>query len=185
MSAIVGGEILPKVVWCLDLNNEPSISVPAVRTIANISTSDDNYTISKAIFEGLIPRLLTYFEGGNSWCMKIISEVCWTFSNIFASGSTLIEEVLNYHEGEVFKRLFEMVKSKAVDIAKESLWAILNAITEADFAIRLRLVDMFGDEIIESLIVGLSMHRDYKQMQSCLQAVEALLQIDNLSQMER
>ena len=117
--------------------------MPAVRTIANISTTDDSYVIEKALFEGVIPRLLTYLEGGSQYS-QIISEVCWTYSNLFATGPIVIKSALEENHGEVFKRLFEKLHSKSLDVAKESLWAITNALTEGDEILRITMVHQFG-----------------------------------------
>jgi hypothetical protein len=153
ITSIASGEVLPKVISNLDVNNELCLSVPAIRTIANISTCDDNFVIEKAIFEGVIPRLLTYFDGGSKYS-SMISEVCWTYSNLFANGNDTIRHVFEYNNGEVFKKIFEKIHSKSNDVAKESLWAILNALTECDSNLRVRQLQQFGEEIIETLIIG-------------------------------
>lgn len=85
---------------------------------------------------------------------------------MFASGPKIIETVFNYNNGEVFQKLFEKVDSKKVDVAKEAIWAITNAITESDFPIRLVLINRFGQEIIHTLITGLK-YNDAKQLNCC------------------
>lgn len=55
---VASGESLPRIIEHLDTSKGATIYVPALRTIAQLMVTDDEYIIDKAIFEGLIGKLL-------------------------------------------------------------------------------------------------------------------------------
>ena len=139
LGSIAAGETLPKLLDCIDETRLPVIFVPAVRTVANIMTTNEKFIIDKAIFEGIIPRFCKIMKNCTS-VQRLLSELCWGCSNIFASGPQYVELMLNYNNGEIFERLFDCVNHREYDVSKEAIWAITNAITESEPPLMLKIL---------------------------------------------
>ena len=76
---------------------------------------------------------------------NIIKEALWAFSNITASNSIYIE---SFAESNAFSRILYLSKSNNIDLRKESLWVICNAVTGADFQVRKLLFEKGQPELL-------------------------------------
>lgn len=76
----------------LALYENKKLTLPAVRVISNILSSDDE-DLFIMIQNGVIDALLTNIENENKIIRK---EVCFGISNLFASNEDVIEIVLNH-----------------------------------------------------------------------------------------
>jgi len=103
-----------------------SVLVPALRTVGNIVTGNDQQTqqvINAGALEAL--RVLLEVSGRKS----IRKEACWTISNITAGTRDQIQAVI---ERNIIPTLVQMLEGESFDIKKEAAWAISNATSGGD-----------------------------------------------------
>jgi len=96
-----------------------AVQVPALRTIGNIVTGDDNQT-QAMLEEKPLPALL-----GTMSCQRksLRKETCWTISNITAGTKKQIQMVIN---ANLLPPLVSILKDDQFDVQKEAAWAISN-----------------------------------------------------------
>lgn len=98
-----------------------SVLVPALRTVGNIVTGDDQQTqiiINCGALTCLHNLLMT------SGKKSIRKEACWTISNITAGTKDQIQSVM---EAGIIGPLIHLLATAEFDIKKEAAWAISNA----------------------------------------------------------
>lgn len=128
IAKVAGGETLPRIIEQMDITKSPTLFVPALKIIANIVSTNDEFILDKAVFEGVLGKLMVYLELGSSGRV-CANEALWSYSNIIASGPTYIEAILNVNEGLIFYRFFEKLVSNDYDHKKEALMCLCNSIT--------------------------------------------------------
>jgi len=99
-----------------------AVQIPALRTIGNIVTGDDNQT-QIMLNERPLPALL-----GTLSCQRksLRKEACWTISNITAGTSEQIQQVIS---ANLIPPLVNILKEDQFDVQKEAAWAIANITT--------------------------------------------------------
>eukprot|EP01025_Chloroclados_australasicus_P030502 TRINITY_DN305_c1_g1_i1.p1 TRINITY_DN305_c1_g1~~TRINITY_DN305_c1_g1_i1.p1 ORF type:complete len:550 (-),score=77.98 TRINITY_DN305_c1_g1_i1:558-2207(-) len=103
------------------IHNSPSVLVPALRTVGNIVTGDDNQT-QVVINCGALGCLLNLLNTSHKKSIK--KEACWTISNITAGTKDQIQAVI---EAGIIPPLIELLRVAEFDIKKEAAWSISNA----------------------------------------------------------
>lgn len=99
----------------------PSVQTPALRTVGNIVTGDDNQT-QAMIDGGALPRFHGMLEKHNK--KSIRKEACWAISNINGGTKAQIGAVL---EAGLMPSLVDALANADFDVKKEAAWAISNA----------------------------------------------------------
>merc|ERR1719170_21718 len=96
-----------------------AVQIPALRTIGNIVTGDDNQT-QIMLNERPLPALL-----GTLSCQRksLRKEACWTISNITAGTSEQIQQVIS---ANLIPPLVNILKEDQFDVQKEAAWALGN-----------------------------------------------------------
>jgi len=102
-------------------HNDFEVQTPALRTIGNIVSGDDNQT-QLVLNCSILPCLLILL---NSPKKTIKKETCWTLSNIAAGNSHQIQALI---DNRFFPVLIHILKNADIDIKKEAAWSICNAI---------------------------------------------------------
>ncbi|XP_019174864.1 PREDICTED: importin subunit alpha-2-like [Ipomoea nil] len=120
IQAVVEAGVCKRLVELL-LHPSPSVLIPALRTVGNIVTGDDQQT--QCIIEfGALPCLLSLLIHNHKKSIK--KEACWTISNITAGNKTQIQAVI---EAGLIGPLVNLLQTAEFDIKKEAAWALSNA----------------------------------------------------------
>jgi len=119
ITAVIQSGAVPRLTALLwhDSNN---VKHPALRTIGNIVTGDDNQT-QVVINNTALPRLLALLSNVKKAIRK---EACWTISNITAGSVEQIEAVI---KNKIFKPIIQLLQRGEFDVKKEAAWAVSNA----------------------------------------------------------
>ncbi|KAG9457772.1 hypothetical protein H6P81_002280 [Aristolochia fimbriata] len=120
IQAVIDAGVCPKLVDIL-LKPASPVLIPALRTIGNIVTGDDEqtqYMIDNRVLPCLY-RLLTHPHK-----KSIKKEACWTISNITAGNRGQIQAVI---DAGIIVPLVDLLRQAEFDIKKEAAWAISNA----------------------------------------------------------
>lgn len=106
----------------VELLNHPSVSiqVPALRTIGNIVTGDDQQT-QAVIDAGALPALVETLKTEKQ---SIKKEACWTISNITAGTTAQIQAVI---DAGLMPIMVDILENGDMRAKKEACWAISNA----------------------------------------------------------
>ncbi|XVF57605.1 hypothetical protein PTKIN_Ptkin06aG0218800 [Pterospermum kingtungense] len=99
----------------------PTILIPALQTVGNIVTGDDNQT-QFVIDNKVLPYLHQLLVQNHRKSIK--KEACWTISNITAGNRAQIQAVI---EANIILPLVHFLQHAEFDIKKEIAWAISNA----------------------------------------------------------
>lgn len=102
-------------------HTQASVLVPALRTVGNIVTGDDNQT-QIVINCNALPYLLNLLTTSPKKSIK--KEACWTISNITAGNAEQIKAVI---DANVIPALVQILKTAEYKTQKEACWAISNA----------------------------------------------------------
>lgn len=102
--------------------DEPSIIVPALRSVGNIVTGTDTQT-DAVIAAGGLPKLGVLLQHPKN---NIVKEAAWTVSNITAGNQHQIQAVL---EADVFTHIRRVLEKGDFKSQKEAAWAVTNATT--------------------------------------------------------
>jgi importin subunit alpha-1 len=97
------------------------VLIPALRTVGNIVTGDDNQT-QVIINCTALPCLLTLLTHNHKKSIK--KEACWTISNITAGNKDQIQAII---DANIIPPLVMLLGQAEFDIKKEAAWAISNA----------------------------------------------------------
>jgi importin subunit alpha-1 len=103
------------------MHTSASVLVPALRTVGNIVTGDDQQTqivINCGALQCLHNLLITSHK------KSIKKEACWTISNITAGTKEQIQSVI---DAGIIPPLVHLLASAEFDIKKEAAWAVSNA----------------------------------------------------------
>ena len=103
---------ITKIIVGLLSHPEPHMVAPALRVIGNLVTGADTLT-QKLIECNVIPPLAVLLSNNKKIFRK---EACWALSNILAGPAYQIEEVFNYNNREIIKRLFHMAASEDLEV---------------------------------------------------------------------
>ena len=108
---------------------------------------------------------------------NIIKESLWALSNISAGPSSHVDRFV--HSEGVFSRVQALTTSPNIDIRKEALFVMCNAVTGADFNVCTQIYELTGGEVLRSLIKGLRIN-DLRLIMNILEALETLFKLDEM-----
>ncbi|CAN6468595.1 unnamed protein product [Victoria cruziana] len=120
IQAVIDAGVCPRLVELL-LHPSPSVLIPALRTVGNIVTGDDQQT-QYVINHQALPCLLNLLTHNHKKSIK--KEACWTISNITAGNKDQIQAVI---DADIIGPLVQLLQTAEFDIKKEAAWAISNA----------------------------------------------------------
>ncbi|XP_067621295.1 importin subunit alpha [Eurosta solidaginis] len=103
-------------------SDEPSIIVPALRSVGNIVTGTDLQT-DAVIAAGGLPRLGVLLQHQKN---NIVKEAAWTVSNITAGNQKQIQAVI---DAGIFTQIRQVLEKGDFKSQKEAAWAVTNTTT--------------------------------------------------------
>ncbi|KAK9992053.1 hypothetical protein SO802_027038 [Lithocarpus litseifolius] len=120
IQAVIEAGVCPRLVELL-VHPQPTVLIPALRTVGNIVTGDDPQTQVVIDNQGLpcLYQLLT-----QNYKKSIKKEACWTISNITAGNRSQIQVII---EANIIAPLVNLLQHAEFEVKKEAAWAISNA----------------------------------------------------------
>lgn len=91
--------------------------------MGGILNSDDVRIINKAMFNGLLDKVINMMYSPNH---NLIKESLWTCSNITACGTSYCRDFI---KSSAMVRALALAKSHNIDLMEEALWCLSNAVT--------------------------------------------------------
>jgi len=119
ISAVIQSGAVPRLIHLLGHRNN-NVKHPALRTIGNIVTGNDNQT-QEVINNNALPQLMALLSNVKKAIRK---EACWTISNITAGSVEQIEAVI---KNSLFEPVIQLMQRGEFDVKKEAAWAVSNA----------------------------------------------------------
>jgi len=119
ISAVIQSGAVPRLINLLG-HKSNNVKHPALRTIGNIVTGDDNQT-QVVLDNNALPQLLVLLTNVKKAIRK---EACWTISNITAGSVHQIEAVI---KNNLFQPVIHLMQRGEFDVKKEAAWAVSNA----------------------------------------------------------
>ena len=120
IAAVLDTGVCSRMVELLSHPN-PGVLTPALRTVGNIATGNDEQTQS-IVDCAVLPCLLRLLEDPHKKSIK--KEACWTISNITAGNKDQVQAVI---DANIVPPLIQLLASAEFDIKKEVAWALNNA----------------------------------------------------------
>jgi len=156
IAAVIQSGAVPRLIQLLG-HESNNVKHPALRTVGNIVTGDDNQT-QVVINNPALPQLLALLSNVKKAIRK---EACWTISNITAGSVEQIEAVI---KNNLFQPVIHLLQRGEFDVKKEAAWAVSNA-TSGGSAEQIRylvtldvipsLCDLFNSNNIKVIMVAL------------------------------
>ncbi|CAG9318942.1 unnamed protein product [Blepharisma stoltei] len=131
---LISLNLLPALVELLS-NPIVKIQIPALRTLGNILTGNDQQT-EKVILLGLIDKIAPLLTSKKRSLRK---EALWAISNVMAGTDEQINMVLSH---PCMKLVVAAVMDPDIEIKKEALWAISNASHAKNVALIFKVVEL-------------------------------------------
>ncbi|KAK4586443.1 hypothetical protein RGQ29_023546 [Quercus rubra] len=137
IQAVIEAGVCPRLVELL-VHPQPTVLIPALRTVGNIVTGDDPQTQVVIDNQGLpcLYHLLT-----QNYKKSIKKEACWTISNITAGNRSQIQVII---EANIIAPLVNLLQHAEFEVKKEAAWAISNA-TSGGSREQIQYVCIFGE----------------------------------------
>lgn len=141
--------------------------------MGNILSTSDPAIVERCLWAGVLDQLANILYQTSS---NLIKESLWALSNISAGPCSHVERFVHC---DAFDRVQSLTKSPNIDIRKEALFVMCNAVTGADFKIRTEIYERTGGEVLRSFINGMRF-TDQRLLMNLLDAVEELLKLDEV-----
>merc|ERR550534_2755534 len=169
ISAVIQSGAVPRLINLLG-HKSNNVKHPALRTIGNIVTGDDNQT-QVVLDNNALPQLLVLLSNVKKAIRK---EACWTISNITAGSVDQIEAVIKH---SLFEPVIHLMQRGEFDVKKEAAWAVSNA-TSGGSPEQIRYLVTL--DVIPSLCDLLTLN-NLKVIQVALEGLENILKLGELS----
>jgi len=170
---VLGMDIVEVLKNCLNSTNT-KLLIPTLKTIGNILTGDDDDQSYEFLEKGFIEPLFILFEHKSE---KIRKNVAWVFANIFAGSSEIVKLVVNFANGAIIDKLFELTLNDLPSIASECVFALTNAADNAELP---ELIELVNHQIID-LFLEICENREkirgVKIVRACLNSLDRILEI--------
>lgn len=145
--------------------------IPALRAVGNILTCSNPEVVERCLFAEVISGLTGLLMQTST---PVIKEALWSFSNITA-GPCL--HVKAFAESNAFDRILVLSESRNLDLKKEALLVLTNAVTGADVKLRAELYDKTQAQIFKQMIFALDIN-DVRLLMGALDSLDDLLALD-------
>ena len=172
---------MKKLVELLD-SPKQAIKIPALRTVGNLLTGNDEQT-QFIISYGVLHQFATLLDCSQKGIRK---EVAWSISNITAGTEEQVQAVI---DANLFPKLIEIISSEsAVDLKKEAIWACLNALKtgsyeQTRYLVEMGIIEPFCETLTsqdhETLIMTLEGLEIILEMEGCCDSLEAVTIIES------
>lgn len=145
-----------------------AVRTPALRTVGNIVTGNDQQT-ERMVKCGALRNLGNMLSANKK---SIKKEACWAISNITAGDQEQIQQVI---DTQIFPELVNVIAKQEFDIAKEAVWAICNA-TNGGNKEQIRFISQKQLGAVQALCRQFQA-QDVKIVQVALEGLENMLKV--------
>ena len=141
------GQVITKLCTLL-ASKDANIYTPVALTLACTFVYDESPTIiDRAILDGVLQKFLNIlYSGGGS---ELYHQILWGLSNITGSYCSHVDAFLQ--EEELVQRVITLTQNPSHLIKSEAMYVITNAIQCADVNTRMQFLDVFKQDLINSL----------------------------------
>lgn len=164
--AVAAETVCQRLVLLLKTNELPYL-VPAVRTIGNLMSGDDQ-TTQKVIDNGALNALLPLLSHVRSGVRK---EACWSVSNVLAGNSNQIQAAMDVG---LIQPILHLLRDDRSDIKREAAWCIANAVSGAHSK---QIIQFVEDLVVLPALCSLLAEDDPRLVDMTLDAIERVLQV--------
>ena len=164
--AVAAETVCQRLVLLLKTNELPYL-VPAVRTIGNLMSGDDQ-TTQKVIDNGALSALLPLLSHVRSGVRK---EACWSVSNVLAGNSNQIQAAMDVG---LIQPILHLLRDDRSDIKREAAWCIANAVSGAHSK---QIIQFVEDLRVLPSLCSLLAEDDVRLVDMTLDAIERVLQV--------
>ncbi|KFK30823.1 hypothetical protein AALP_AA6G030600 [Arabis alpina] len=164
IQAVIDAGVIPRLIQLLS-HSSSSVLIPALRTIRNIVSGDDDQT-QTVLEHQVLPRLLNLLT--NTYKKRIKKEACLIISNITARNSNQIQAVI---DAGIIPSLVSILQTAEFEVKKQAAWGISNATSSGTHD---QIKFMVSQGCIKP-ICDLLTCPDQRIITVCLQALENIL----------
>lgn len=135
-------------------------------------TASNPEVIERCLFANLLDKLTNLLYQTNT---PLIKETLWSFSNITAGP---VHHVEKFFESDAFDRILILSESRNLDLKKEALYVLANAITGADIKLRGSMYDRTHGHILKVMTNALLINESRLILQT-IDAIDDILALDH------
>ena len=121
IAAVLASGVAPIIVKLASDDTTSSLVIPALRTIGNIVSGNDQQT-QVMLDLNVLPLLLKLMSHPKK---NVRKEAMWTLSNITAGTESQVESVIQYPG--MIEKITEILETADYDVQKEAVWTVSNA----------------------------------------------------------
>jgi len=166
IQAVIDSNVVPRLIQLLEQHFPHNVQTPALRTLGNIVTGNDQQT-SYCLEKGILPALKPLLGSSKK---NIRKEAAWTISNITAGTKEQAQQVID--SDYILPKLIELMGANSdFDVRKEAAYAISNATTWKNYKQCQKLMQLGVADKLSDLLIA----KDNKIILIALEAIDNIL----------
>ncbi len=153
-------------------NDDFKVLSPALRAVGNFMSAENNKIAENFLFHGVLDKFDSLLMNTN---VKIIKETLWSLSNLAAGNSENISRL--FANDRIVSKLAVLINNNYnIDIKKEALWVVTNALNCCDSHTYWEILGSSKDFIIIDGLINALRLTDDKLIGNVLETFERILE---------